>query len=115
MWGMAMTLHLGTKLGVISAAAVGMVLCILFFITAATDPNGFDYGPVWFGYLSLALGFYSTLAAAASRLSRASHRRRWLIVCAVASGLVAVLGGGIGSLIVFGPSTGILGYLAIRG
>jgi hypothetical protein len=114
MWG-AMTLHFDTKLGVITAAAVGIALCILFFITAAADPNGFDYGPVWFGYLSLALVFYSALAAAASRLSRASHRRRWLTVCAVASGLVAVLGGGIGSLIVFGPSTAVLAYLAIKG
>jgi hypothetical protein len=97
------------------AAGLGITISVLLLITALQNPDGFDYGPAWFVFLSLALTFYAALGIGALRLSRTVARRRWLVACTVASGMIAIGGGGIGSLIVFGPSTAILLWLAIRG
>jgi hypothetical protein len=97
------------------AAGLGFTISLLLLITALQNPGGFDYGPDWFVYLSVALTFYAALGIGASRLSRFRTRRRWLVACTAVSAVIAVLGGGISSLIVFGPSTAILLWLAIRG
>jgi hypothetical protein len=97
------------------AAGLGFTISLLLLISVLQNPDGFDYSPALFPYLSVALIFYAGLGIGASRLSRFRTRRRWLVACTVVSGAIAIGGGGIGSLIVFGPSTAILLWLAIRG
>ena len=97
------------------AAGLGIAVSLLLLVTALQNPDGFDYGPAWFVYLSIALILYAALGIGASRISRTPAKRRWLVACAVVSAMIAIGGGGIGSLIVFGPSTAILLWLAIRG
>jgi hypothetical protein len=104
-----------TLAGLYVAAAIGVAVSLLLLVTALVNPNGFDYRPAWFVYLSIALAFNGALAIVSSRISRSPSRRRWFVACAAASAVIAIGGGGIGSLILFGPSTAILVWLAITG
>lgn len=97
------------------AAGLAIAVSLLLLVTGLQNPDGFDYGPAWFVYLSVAFIFYAALAIGASRISRTPAKRRWLVACTVGSGMIAVFGGGVLSLLVFAPSTVILLWLAARG
>ncbi len=81
------------------AAGLGFAISLLTLISVLQNPDDFDYSPALYPYLSLALTFYAALGIGASRLSRFRTRRRWLVACTVASAMIAIGGGGIGSLI----------------
>jgi 4-amino-4-deoxy-L-arabinose transferase-like glycosyltransferase len=95
------------------AAGLGGGVSALFLLSAAQNPA--EYGVSAFAFFSLALMFYAGLALFARRLSRPRVKRQWMVGCAGISLLFAVLSGGPGGFVVFGPSIAILLWLAIRG
>jgi hypothetical protein len=95
------------------AAALGVLLPVAFLLDAVQDTD--EHGMAFIIYMSVALAFYAALGVFARPLSVARGRRWVMAVCVLLSLSVIAASGGPTGLIVFGPSTAILAWLAIRG
>ncbi len=107
--------YLGTRLALYLAGGLGVVASTLLLLFVLLNPRGFDYGESAYVALALGLLFYAGLTLFAERLSHARKRRRWLGLLAFISFAMAVLGGGLGGFIFFGPPTAVLVWLGVRG
>ena len=98
------------------AAALGAIAAALLLLLLIQNEGEYDSpATVWVIVLSVALTVYIGLAVFAKTFSSTHARRRWATGFALASLAFGILGGGLGGLAFFGPSTVILMWLAIRG
>ena len=98
------------------AAALGAIAAALLLLSLIQNEGEYD-SPATIDVilLPIVLTAYIGLAVFAKTLSSTHARKRWITGCAVASLAFGILGGGLGGLAFFGPSTVILMWLAIRG
>jgi hypothetical protein len=104
---------LSYKSGLYAAAAWGALVSALFLFSAVQDRDDFNWP--WVVTVSVSLLFFLGLGLVGRWLSHRSRRRWWMTGCAFVSFAIAVMGGGPGGFIAFGPSIAILAWLAARG
>jgi hypothetical protein len=96
------------------AAALGaLASAVLLVLRGVLDAES-DHGPL-VAYLTTALAFYLGVGLCARWLAQGESRRWKFGGCAFVSFVMIAESGGPGGFLVFGPSTVILTWLAIRG